>query len=190
MIGNGGRLFALQCLHVPVGDRTSFVGLLEMVESAVVAEARRCPLRPVYLVGEGFGGALALSVAARNPDLDLILILVNPATSFLESQLQSVLPLLSNLPWEHLFGAHALLNLILGMSLIFSNAMRFEVFITLLCLLGCCLPSVSRLTAFLGFWSLLLTVLIGVCIGHKFRFFDRILACVQEFHSRYRNRMW
>lgn len=87
-----------------------------MVESTVVAEAKRRPLSPVYLVGEGFGGALALSVAARNPELDLVLILVNPATSFPESQLQSILPLLSNLPWDHFFGAPALLNLVLGTS--------------------------------------------------------------------------
>ncbi|KAG0622673.1 hypothetical protein M758_3G115000 [Ceratodon purpureus] len=108
------RVFALQCLHIPVGDRTSFMGLLEMVESEVVAEARRRPSSPVYLVGEAFGGALALSVAARNPELDLILVLVNPATSFAESQLQSLVPLLSNLPWDHVFGALSLLNIILG----------------------------------------------------------------------------
>ncbi|KAK6155350.1 hypothetical protein DH2020_009598 [Rehmannia glutinosa] len=33
---------------------------------------------PIYLVGESFGGCLALAVAARNPDIDLVLILANP----------------------------------------------------------------------------------------------------------------
>lgn len=119
------------------------MGLLEMVESAVVAEARRRPWCPVYLVGEAFGGALALSVAARNPELDLILVLVNPATSFPDSQLQNLLPLLSNFPWDQVFGAPSLLNLILGTSLIISNtthALELSLF---------CLASVSRLTALL-----------------------------------------
>ena len=116
------------------------MGLLEMVESEVVAEARRRPSSPVYLVGEAFGGALALSVAARNPELDLILVLVNPATSFAESQLQSLVPLLSNLPWDHVFGALSLLNIILGTSLIIAHATRFEASLF-------CIASVSRLTS-------------------------------------------
>ena len=116
----------------------------------MVAEARRRPWSPAYLVGEGFGAALALSIAARNPELDLILILANPATSFPESQLQGLLPLLSYLPWDHVFGAPSLINLILGIFLIVSNATRFGAFIILLCL-SRVLPSISRLTAFLGF---------------------------------------
>lgn len=34
--------------------------------------------KPIYLVGHSFGGCLALAVAARNPDIDLILVLSNP----------------------------------------------------------------------------------------------------------------
>lgn len=44
----------------------------------MLAERERRPTGPIYLVGDSFGGALALSVAARNPTVDLILILVNP----------------------------------------------------------------------------------------------------------------
>lgn len=108
------RLFELRCLHVSSRDRTPFPALLEMVETAVIEEARRRPWRPVYLVGEEFGGVLALAIAARNPELDLLLILANPATSFRDSQLNSLLPLLSNLPLDHVFGAPPLLNFILG----------------------------------------------------------------------------
>ncbi|MFS7926891.1 putative alpha/Beta hydrolase [Helianthus anomalus] len=40
------------------------------------------PNKPIYLLGESFGGALALCVAARNPTVDLILILANPGQPF------------------------------------------------------------------------------------------------------------
>ena len=40
------------------------------------------PNKPIYLLGDSFGGSLALAVAARNPTLDLILILANPGQSF------------------------------------------------------------------------------------------------------------
>lgn len=36
------------------------------------------PSRPIYLVGDSFGGCVALAVAARNPAIDLVLVLVNP----------------------------------------------------------------------------------------------------------------
>lgn len=38
------------------------------------------PNKPIYLVGDSFGGCLALAVAARNPAIDLVLILANPGT--------------------------------------------------------------------------------------------------------------
>ena len=40
------------------------------------------PKRPIYLVGDSFGGSLALSVAARNPNIDIVLILCNPGENF------------------------------------------------------------------------------------------------------------
>jgi len=109
------RLFELRCLQISVRDRTPFLALLKIVESAVIEEARRRPWSPVYLVGEGLGGALALAIAARNPALDLLLILVNPATSFPDSPLHSLVRLMSNLPWEHPFSVPSpLLNIVLG----------------------------------------------------------------------------
>ncbi|XP_060171212.1 phytyl ester synthase 1, chloroplastic-like [Lycium barbarum] len=59
------------------------------------------PNKPIYLVGDSFGGCLALAVAAHNPKIDLVLILANPATSFGKSQLQPLLPLLESLPDEN-----------------------------------------------------------------------------------------
>lgn len=53
-------------------------GLVDYVERTVKSESSRAPDRPVYLVGESVGACIALAVAARNPDIDLILILVNP----------------------------------------------------------------------------------------------------------------
>lgn len=93
-----GRIFDLWCLHIPVADRTSFTDLVKLVERTVRSEYERSPNRPIYLVGESLGGCLALAVAARNRDIDLVLILANPATSFSRSQLQLVTPLLETLP--------------------------------------------------------------------------------------------
>lgn len=52
-----------------------------MVEEVVLEETKLRPSAPIYLVGDSIGSALALSVAARNPEVDLILILANPGTS-------------------------------------------------------------------------------------------------------------
>ncbi|KAI8019104.1 Acyltransferase-like protein [Camellia lanceoleosa] len=93
-----GEIFDIWCLHIPVMDRTPFADLVELVERTVRSENCSSPKRPIYLVGESVGACLALSVAARNPDIDLILILANPATSFSKSQLQPLIPLLQIIP--------------------------------------------------------------------------------------------
>ncbi|XWS30550.1 hypothetical protein CRYUN_Cryun24cG0127900 [Craigia yunnanensis] len=69
-----------------------------MVERTVRSENYGLPNRPIYLVGESIGTCLALAVAARNPEIDLVLILANPATSFSKSQLQHLMPLLEIIP--------------------------------------------------------------------------------------------
>jgi alpha-beta hydrolase superfamily lysophospholipase len=71
----------LWCLHIPVHDRTPFTGLVKLVEDTVIEETKRRPQSPIYLVGDSLGAVLALAVAARNPELDLVLILSNPGTS-------------------------------------------------------------------------------------------------------------
>ncbi|KAK4486449.1 hypothetical protein RD792_009127 [Penstemon davidsonii] len=93
-----GKVFDVRCMHVPVQDRTPFEAMVEWVEETVMAEHSSSPKRPIYLVGNSFGGCLALAVAARNPKVDLVLILANPATSFGRSPLQPVFPLLEALP--------------------------------------------------------------------------------------------
>jgi len=58
--------FDLRCLVVPPGDRSGFEELLSKVEAAVrpqiEADGRG---RPVYLMGESFGGLLGLALAER-----------------------------------------------------------------------------------------------------------------------------
>jgi alpha-beta hydrolase superfamily lysophospholipase len=49
-----------------------------MVEDVVTKEHATSPNKPIYLLGNSFGGCLALAVAARNPHIDLILVLINP----------------------------------------------------------------------------------------------------------------
>ncbi|XP_044377243.1 acyltransferase-like protein At1g54570, chloroplastic isoform X7 [Triticum aestivum] len=73
-------------------------GLVEYVERTVKLESSRAPDRPVYLVGESIGACIALAVAARNRDTDLVLILVNPGTSFHKSKLQSLSAFLDLIP--------------------------------------------------------------------------------------------
>lgn len=52
--------------------------LVKLVEETVRAENARRPNSPIYLIGESFGGCLALAVAARNPQIHLLLMLENP----------------------------------------------------------------------------------------------------------------
>lgn len=53
-------------------------GLVKIVEDVLRQEHATRPNKPIYLVGDSFGGCMALAVAARNPSLDLVLVLVNP----------------------------------------------------------------------------------------------------------------
>ncbi|KAJ6353940.1 hypothetical protein OIU76_002878 [Salix suchowensis] len=97
-----GKAFEVRCLHIPVR-------LVKIVEDTVRLEHASSPYKPIYLVGESFGACLALSVAARNPQIDLVLVLVNPATSFSRSQLP-LLPILEALPE----GLHDVLPYLVG----------------------------------------------------------------------------
>lgn len=51
---------------------------MKFVEESVRLEHSASPNKPIYLVGDTFGGCLALAVAARNPTIDLMLVLSNP----------------------------------------------------------------------------------------------------------------
>ncbi|KAL5768342.1 hypothetical protein ACOSP7_014900 [Xanthoceras sorbifolium] len=109
-----GKAFEVRCLHIPVHDRTPFDGLVKFVEQTVRLEHASFPNKPIYLVGDSFGGCLALAVAARNPSIDLVLVLVNPATSFGRSQLQPLIPILAALPDELHVTVPYLLSFVMG----------------------------------------------------------------------------
>ncbi|XP_035538942.1 acyltransferase-like protein At1g54570, chloroplastic [Juglans regia] len=93
-----GKAFEVRCLHIPVHDRTPFEGLVKYVGETVKQEHASSPNKPIYLVGDSLGGCLALAVASRNPTIDLVIILANPATSFGRSQLQPLFPILEAMP--------------------------------------------------------------------------------------------
>ncbi|MBA0737444.1 hypothetical protein Gogos_010908 [Gossypium gossypioides] len=86
-----GKVFEVQCLHIPVHDRTPFEGLVKLVEETVKLEHASRLNCPIYLVGDSIGGCLALAVAARNPSIDLVMILVNPGQFSYRSVLFSAL---------------------------------------------------------------------------------------------------
>ncbi|KAF8108149.1 hypothetical protein N665_0114s0040 [Sinapis alba] len=92
-----GELFDIWCLHIPARDRTSAKDLVKLIEKTVKSENYLFPNRPIYLVGESIGACLALDVAARNPNIDIALILANPAThvnNFISQPLSGMLNVL------------------------------------------------------------------------------------------------
>ncbi|KAJ3681288.1 hypothetical protein LUZ60_015777 [Juncus effusus] len=104
------KIFNVWCLHIPVHDRTPLEGLVTYIEKTIRSEQSRAKGRPVYVIGESIGACLALAVAARNPNLDLVLILANPATSFdktwfrdISSLLLDVLPDRLHVPIPYFF---------------------------------------------------------------------------------------
>ncbi|GIL46719.1 hypothetical protein Vafri_3635 [Volvox africanus] len=92
--------FDLRGVFLPPEDRTPFHELVESLAQQLEDEvAPLDPSRPVYLLGESFGGLMALELAQRVSCVDR-LILVNPATSFDRSPWPSMGPLLPALPPE------------------------------------------------------------------------------------------
>jgi len=74
------RLFKVQCLHVPFCNQAPYEALLEQVEAVIKEEQIVRPKSTIYLMGEAYGGVLALLLAARNPHVNLVLVLIDPAT--------------------------------------------------------------------------------------------------------------
>ncbi|KAM1144750.1 hypothetical protein FF1_033516 [Malus domestica] len=109
-----GKAFEVRCLHIPVNDRTPFEGLVKFVEETIRLEHSSSPNKPIYLVGDSFGGCLSLAVAARNPTIDLVLTLVNPATSVERSPLQPLFPILAAMPDELHIAVPYLLSFVMG----------------------------------------------------------------------------
>ncbi|KAH9625629.1 hypothetical protein KSS87_019989 [Heliosperma pusillum] len=109
-----GKIFEVWCLHIPPMDRTSFAELVKLVNGVVRSEHSRLPNRPIYLVGESVGACLALAVASHNLNVDIVLVLVNPATSFSRSSLQLPASLLSSSPVQSLFSITSPFNHVTG----------------------------------------------------------------------------
>ncbi|GBG84135.1 hypothetical protein CBR_g38109 [Chara braunii] len=88
------RYFELWCLSIPPSDRTPFGELVDLVRTTVETEHKLNPGRAIYLLGESFGGSLALAAASELQDVYLHLILINPgdplrlATAGFEGSLQ------------------------------------------------------------------------------------------------------
>jgi len=53
-------------------------GILHIVEQCIKYELLLKPNRPIYVIGDSFGCYLAISLAARNPEVDLVLVLIDP----------------------------------------------------------------------------------------------------------------
>ncbi|KAH9791756.1 AB hydrolase-1 domain-containing protein [Citrus sinensis] len=92
----------LECgSHSPDSPLLLFLpGLVQLIERTIRSEHNHSPNKPIYLVGESLGACFALAVAARNPHIDLVLVLSNPATSFSMSVPQSTISLLEFIPGQ------------------------------------------------------------------------------------------
>lgn len=73
--------FDVRCLMIPPNDLSSWDVLSEQVINLIQGELKINPHRLVYLCGESFGGALAIKVALKVPQLFNRIILVNPASA-------------------------------------------------------------------------------------------------------------
>ncbi len=62
--------------------KNHFAALLEQVEAVIKEEQIVRPKSTIYLMGEAYGGVLALLLAARNPHVNLVLVLIDPGENF------------------------------------------------------------------------------------------------------------
>lgn len=70
-----------------------FLELVKFVETTVRMLHASSPNKPIYIVGDSFGGCLAIAVAARNCNIDLVLILANPGQTSEQSFSLIVIPM-------------------------------------------------------------------------------------------------
>ncbi|KJH72903.1 alpha/beta fold hydrolase [Aliterella atlantica] len=73
--------FDVRCLMLPPEERTSWDVLTKQVIDLIAAELDKNSRRSVYLCGESFGGALAIKIALKAPELFQRVVLVNPASA-------------------------------------------------------------------------------------------------------------
>lgn len=77
--------YDVRCLYMPLANRWAWPELTAQAIGLLQDLLATLPYRKVTLVGESFGGCLALRVAAAAPELVSHLVLVNPATCFGQS---------------------------------------------------------------------------------------------------------
>ena len=103
--------FNLMTYVVPPTNRDSFGTMVDGLDTFFHEVVRDVsPSTPVYVMGESFGGLLAIELAARNPGLVDRVVLVNPATSFTKSLWPQIGPILLQTPQE----AYGLLPVLLA----------------------------------------------------------------------------
>jgi pimeloyl-ACP methyl ester carboxylesterase len=81
-LGSLGKAMDVHCLTIPEDDLNDWEALTEQVVALVEAEVGAGDQRQVYLLGESFGGCLAIKTMLHSPHLFDRLILSNPASSF------------------------------------------------------------------------------------------------------------
>ena len=93
------KKFNLMTFVTPRHNRTPYKQLVEQLAQELDVIVSQLPVTvPVYLLGESFGGILALSLAAKCPGIVDRVVLVNPATSFTRTLWPLLGPALLNLP--------------------------------------------------------------------------------------------
>jgi len=93
------KVFDLHVLQLSTEHQGSFAELASFVKGFLEQQLVGAPVqRSVYLMGEGFGAVLALTVALECRDLVDRLLLVNPSTSYPTSPLARIGPLLGRVP--------------------------------------------------------------------------------------------
>jgi len=115
-----GTIFEVRGMEVPMDDRSTFQQLRDTVVEHLASEG---PDRPVFLMGESFGGLLTVEVALElqsststgrgSKATNLCgIVLVNPATCYLRSSLADLGPKVAALPdWRYPIGVASLLPL-------------------------------------------------------------------------------
>ena len=108
-----GTVFEVRGMQVPMDDRSTFQQLRDIVTEHLASEE---PDRPVYIMGESFGGLLTCEVALQllqSKATNLCgIVLVNPATCYLRSKLAELGPTVAALPdWRYPIGVASLLPL-------------------------------------------------------------------------------
>jgi pimeloyl-ACP methyl ester carboxylesterase len=81
-LGSLGKVMNVYCLTIPGDDLNDWDALTEQVVALVEAEVQVGDQRQVYLLGESFGGCLAIKTILHSPHLFDRLILSNPASAF------------------------------------------------------------------------------------------------------------